>query len=135
MARGRRTVSRMEKSVQSGLIALSGTTSTSVQAFQLDGGEVEAQVKRIMFSAAEIAAGKSTEFKIGLFQFAPSATDFNQDETIVISGVIGNQFRHNETITMRVPKDWYIGLLLGNLDPSKATETVWSLQMNYKVLN
>ena len=132
MARAPRTTSRMEKFVsqQENQVPPAGNY---IIAHQLDGGEVEAQVKRIMFSASEGAGRKST-FRIGLFQFAPTASNFNEDEAIVISGAIGNQCWHNETITMRVPKDWYIGIQLINFDTSAHT-VVHSLQLNYKVLN
>ena len=132
MARAPRTTSRMEKFVsqQSTLVPAAGNAIVS---HQLDGGEVEAQVKRIMLSAAETTSRLCT-FKLGLFQFAPSASNFNEDEAIVISGAIGNQCWHNETITMRVPKDWYIGVQWINFDTSPRT-VINSLQMNYKVLN
>ena len=132
MARAPRTTSRMEKFVAQAedTVAPAGNFIIS---HQLDQGEVEAQVKRIMFSASESVARKCT-FKIGLFQFAPSASNFNEDEAIVISGAIGNQCWHNETITMRVPKDWYIGVQLINFD-SSPVPVVHSLQLNYKVLN
>ena len=78
---------------------------------------------------------KTAAFKLGLFQFTPSVANFNEDEAIVLSGAIGNQFNHNETITMRVPKDWYIGLLLEQLDPAGTSNITYSLQLNYKVLN
>ena len=136
MARGRRTVSRMEKAVVNGRSPSvgGGTPAVIAQAIQLDGGEVEAQVKRIMLSFAE-SGGKSATFKLGLFQFSPSVANFNEDEAIVLSGAIGNQFAHNETITMRVPKDWYIGLLLEQMDPAGTSDITYSLQLNYKVLN
>ena len=73
-------------------------------------------------------------FQTRTLPIAPSATNFNEDEAIVISGAIGNQFAHNETITMRVPKDWYVGIQLINFDTSDRTVT-HSLQLNYKVLN
>ncbi len=132
MARAPRTTSRMEKFVSqaSNVVPAAGNL---IIAHQLDGGEVEAQVKRIMLSASETAGRKCT-FKLGLFQFAPSASNFNEDEAIVISGAVGNQFAHNETITMRVPKDWYIGVQWINFDTSDRTVT-HSLQLNYKVLN
>ena len=137
MARGRRTVSRMEKFVHQGFNTLIDTAHDELQSFQLDGGEVEAQVKRIMFSAGESGTGKATAFKLGLFQFQPSKADFANEEAIVISGAIGNQFTHNETITMRVPKDWYIGLLIVSLSPdvNVSSKIAYSLQLNYKVLN
>ena len=133
MARAPRTTSRMEKFVnqQSQLVPAAGNL---IIAHQLDGGEVEAQVKRIMFSAGATGTGEAATFKLGLFQFTPTATHFNEDEAIVISGAIGNQCWHNETITMRVPKDWYIGVQLINFATSDQTVT-HNLQLNYKVLN
>ena len=136
MARGRRTVSRMEKSVQNGnIVGLSGGSPTQIVQVQLDGGEVEAQVKRIMFSASSPLQDNTVCFKLGLFQFAPTVANFNEDEAIVISGAIGNQCWHNETITMRVPKDWFVAVLFEQLDPGGNSNIIYSLQMNYKVLN
>ena len=137
MARGRRTVSRMEKQVVNGRQSGVGgaTPAIIVQSIQLDGGEVEAQVKRIMLSLATDSGSKSAAFKLGLFQFTPTVANFNEDEAIVLSGAIGNQFAHNETITMRVPKDWYVALLLEQLDPGGSSDLTYSLQLNYKVLN
>ena len=136
MARGRRTVSRMEKAVVNGREPTlgGGTPAIIAQAIQLDGGEVEAQVKRIMMSFAE-SGSKTATFKLGLFQFTPTVANFNEDEAIVLSGAIGNQFSHNETITMRVPKDWYLGLLLEQQDPAATSSITYSVQLNYKVLN
>ena len=134
MARARRAVSRMEKRQINGVNNVPSGNSV-IHTIQLDGGEVEAQVKRIMLSFGEYGAAKSAAFKLGLFQFSPSITDFNEDEAIVLSGAIGNQFNHNDTITMRVPKDWYIALLLEQLDPANTSELTWSAQFNYKVLN
>ncbi len=132
MARAPRTTSRMEKFV-SQASQLVPAASNVIIAHQLDGGEVEAQVKRIMLSVSTKESVLGT-FKLGLFQFAPSAANFNEDEAIVISGAIGNQFSHNATITMRVPKDWYIGVQYINFDTADKTFT-HSLQLNYKVLN
>ena len=124
----------MEKSVQNGVVNLSGGAPATIFSLQLDGGEVEAQVKRIMLSMSSVT-GQSGAFKLGLFQFQPTVANFNEDEAIVISGVVGNQCWHNETITMRVPKDWYLGILFEQLDPSAVTKLCWSAQFNYKVLN
>ena len=126
MARGRRTVSRMEKSVSSGYASGVDVANAQVIAIQLDGGEVEAQVKRIMLSFGETGS-KTGAFKLGLFQFSPSEADFGNDEAVVISGAIGNQFAHNETITMRVPKDWYLGLLIYQLDAVGTSNLTYSL--------
>ena len=107
--------------------------ATFLQGYQLDGGEVEAQVKRIMLSFG-VETGKLCTFQLGLFQKSPTAASDFDNETVVISGAIGNQFAHNETITMRCPKDWVIGLLITNGGTSPA-DLVYSLQLNYKVMN
>ena len=132
MARGRRAVGRMEKLQSQGALTLGGSAA-DISTFQFDGGEVEAQVKRIMLSfGAE--GGTLCVFKLGLFQKQPTTSGDFDEETVVISGSIGNQCWHNETITMRVPKDWYIGLLITNLSSANADLTR-NLQLNYKVLN
>ena len=88
-----------------------------------------------MLSAAEYGTGKAAAFKLGLFQFLPTIANFNEDDAIVISGAIGNQFTHNETITMRVPEGWYVALLMEQLAPTGSSELAYSVQLNYKVLN
>ena len=134
MARGRRAVGRMEKLQSAGPLNIPSGQS-DISTFQFDGGEVEAQVKRIMLSFG--AGGSSSAlctFQLGLFQKQPTAVADFDDETVVISGAIGNQCWHNETITMRVPKDWYLGLLVTNLGGT-AANLAQNLQCNYKVLN
>ena len=122
----------MEKLQTSGLKTIPGGTA-DISTFQFDGGEVEAQVKRIMLSFGA-SVGRLNTFQLGLFQKAPTVPADFDDETVVISGAIGNQFAHNETITMRVPKDWYLGLIITNLDGSSSS-LAYNLQCNYKVLN
>ena len=136
MARSRNRVSsRMEKFVEQGLKAVA-PGNDQILAFQLDGGEVEAQVKRIMVSFGAEGLTKLGAYKLGLFQFEPTTTaHFDEDEAIVLSGALGNQFAHNDTITMRVPKDWYIGLQIVNFDGAQTLNTTYNLQLNYKVLN
>ena len=99
--------------------------------FQLDSGEVEAQVKRIMCS---FSGSSGCIYRLGLFQVTPTLADFDLDEAIVISGAIGNQYAHNETITMRVPKGWFIGIKIHNFNAAP-NDMCLSLQLNYKVLN
>ena len=129
MARTRIT-SRMEKFVYQNqhTVPAGGAFFTS---WQLDQGEVEAQVKRIMCS---FLGNSGCQYSLGLFQVLPALADFDIDEAIVISGAIGNQYAHNETITMRVPKGWYVGLKIHNWNAA-TNPMVTSLQLNYKVLN
>ena len=135
MARGRRAVGRMEKLQSSGLKTLPAGQQ-DISTFQFDGGEVEAQVKRIMLSfGADVSTGSDLcVFQLGLFQKAPTTVADFDDETVVVSGAIGAMAWHNETITMRVPKDWFLGLLVSNLGGTQASLT-YNLQCNYKVLN
>ena len=133
MARGRRTVSRMEKMGSQGLVQVAAN-GNHILTWQLDSGEVEAQIKRIMLSFGESGAKKST-FRLGLFQKQPTTLADFDDETIVITGAIGNQFVHNETITARLPKDWWIGMIMVNFDGANDSFLTYSLQLNYKVLN
>ena len=132
MARARKAIGRMEK-FHSSVVRNVPNGNFSIDTFQLDGGEVEAQVKRIMLSFG-VDTGKLCTFQLGLFQKQPTTSADFDDETVVISGAIGNQFAHNETITMRVPKDWYLGILITNLGAAPADLTR-NLQLNYKVLN
>ena len=108
--------------------------TTFIQSYQLDGGEVEAQVKRIMLSFGAEGTNLGT-YQLGLFQKNPTAASDFDDETVVISGAIGQQYAHNETITMRVPKDWYVALVITNSSSTNALDVVYNLQLNYKVLN
>ena len=134
MARGRKTYSRMEKFVFQGVRNV-GAGSNVILTFQLDQGEVEAQIKRIMLSMGESGASKQAAFRLGLFQKLPTTSADFDDETTVISGAVGNQCWHNETITARCPKDWYIGLILVNYDGASTSDLTVNLQLNYKVLN
>ena len=133
MARAsRRAVGRMEKLQTQGLEVVPAGSQV-INTFQFDGGEVEAQVKRIMLSFGAPEA-KLLTWQLGLFQKTPSAPGDFDDETVVISGAFAVDFQHNETITMRVPKDWTLGLLIANLGSANADIT-YNLQCNYKVLN
>ena len=122
----------MEKLQTSGVKNIPAGNS-DITTFQFDGGEVEAQVKRIMLSFG-IEPNKILTFQLGLFQKQPTLVADFDDETVVISGAMALEFAHNETITMRCPKDWYLGLLITNLSTATADLT-YNLQCNYKVLN
>ena len=122
----------MEK-LQTGGVKTVTAGSQDISTFQFDGGEVEAQVKRIMLSFGS-EPSKVLTYQLGLFQKQPTVPGDFDDETVVISGAFALDYAHNETITMRVPKDWYLGLLIANLGVVDATLT-YNLQCNYKVLN
>ena len=122
----------MEKLQTGGVKTITAGTQ-DISTFQFDSGEVEAQVKRIMLSFGS-EPNKVLTYQLGLFQKQPTVPGDFDDETVVISGAFALDYAHNETITMRVPKDWYLGLLIANLSVADATLT-YNLQCNYKVLN
>ena len=64
----------MEKLQTSGLKTIPGGTA-DISTFQFDGGEVEAQVKRIMLSFGA-STGRLNTFQLGLFQKAPTAVSY-----------------------------------------------------------
>ena len=105
--------------------------SPSLFTFQLENGEEECQVKRIVLSGAGNNQGI---VKLGLFQDTPTVTSFSDDKIIysmaINSGAVG---LINETTTVRVPRDWHLAIMVSsntaNLDFTINT------QLNYLVLS
>ena len=106
----------------------------NLSVIQLEGGDEECQIKRIVFSGA--TTGAHVSFQIGLFQDVPVAADFasNNGSAVFYAAVGAQQVLINETTTIRVPRDWYIGILGTNLGVV-ATDISIFTQLNYKVLS
>ena len=136
MARGRGAYiqTRMEhKSVSNQSPIAAG--ATVVYSFQLEGGDEECQVKRLLLSAA--MPGVMAVIKGGLFQEQPlGAADFT-DETLFASACAASQFLIDRTTTMRVPRGWYIGVLVQNVDTNtSAPRGIYDTTfLHYKVLS
>ena len=105
----------------------------SVSSFQLEGGEEECQIKRIVLSTT--ITGWSGLVKIGLFQKQPSGSIDFSDDTIIYSYVWRNQQLLNETTTVRVPQGWYIGVYILNFPGGSTEEISCNLQLNYLSLD
>ena len=136
MARGRGAYiqTRMEHKSTSNTNPL-GPGVTFVHAFQLEGGDEECQVKRLLLSAA--MPGVMAVIKWGLFQEQPlGAADFT-DETLFASACAASQFLIDRTTTMRVPRGWWIGVLIQNVDTlSAAPRGIYdNTFLHYKVLS
>ena len=108
---------------------------TTVYSFQLESGDEECQVKRLVLSAS--MPGVQASVKWGLFQEQPAAPADFTDETLFAGAVAASQFLIDRTTTMRVPRGWWIGVLVQNLDTNTASPR--GIQdctfLHYKVLS
>ena len=124
---------RMEKKVYNVPSTNFPSGVNTVTSFQLEGGEEECQIKRIVLSTT--IDGGSGQVKIGLFQKQPSSSSDFSDDTIIYSYVWRNQQLLNETTTVRVPQGWYIGVYLRNFPGPTAQDISCNLQLNYLSLD
>ena len=133
MARGRRTYTRMEKSIQENFGSTPSPTGADFWSYQLEGGQEECQIKRIVASLAISSSSELAQFKLGLFQDAPSsAADFTDDKIIYSFAATTGQQMINETTTVRVPRGWHIGALVFGVT---TTSYFSNVQLNYLVLS
>ena len=142
MARNR-TYTRMEKHIEYNNKSGTAGSETIVGSFQLEGGDEECQIKRLVLSAAKLplsAAGPG-QLRFGLFQEQPTqVTDFVESATIYsfLIGDGGSPQILNETTTVRVPRGWYLGYIFSNsvaVQPAEQLFVSFNLQCNYKVLS
>ena len=136
MARGRGAYiqTRMEhKSVSNQSPIAAG--ATVVYSFQLEGGDEECQVKRLVLSCS--MPGVNAIVKWGLFQDQPLAAGDFSDETLFAAATVQSQFLIDRTTTMRVPRGWYIGVLVQNVDTNtSAPRGIYDTTfLHYKVLS
>ena len=118
----------MEKHInQSATLIAAGAHYLSV--FQLEGGEEECQIKRLVLSASELNSDFGGKLTLGLFQKTPTIADFT-DDVIIYTFAYRNQALLNETTTVRVPQGWFIGLLTENAGTTPGNFQS-SVQINY----
>ena len=129
MAGRRKIYSRMEKHIEYLQPISFAPGGESISAWQLENGEEECQVKRIVLSAT--AATDAIQVKIGLFQKLPTAGSDFSDDTVIYSFAMRNQMLINETTTVRVPQGWFLAVLLLNPASSNAQEISFNCQINY----
>ena len=141
MARNR-TYTRMEKHLSSGVNSGTSGSEQAISSFQLENGDEECQIKRIVISATKTptSAPGPCQLRFGLFQEQPTqVSDFIESATIY-SYVFdaGTPQILNETTTVRVPRGWYLGVIFNNLiavQPSETLQIAHNIQLNYKVLS
>ena len=132
----------MEKHLRSGTLSGTSGSETVVSSFQLEDGDEECQIKRIVISATKTptSAPGPAQLRFGLFQEQPTnASDFIESATIY-SYVFdsGTPQILNETTTVRVPRGWYLGIIFTNLiavQPAESLQPAFNIQLNYKVLS
>ena len=119
MARGRGAYiqTRMEHKSEANTSPLAVGASV-VYSFQLESGDEECQVKRLVLSAA--MPGVIAKISWGLFQEQPTAVADFTDETLFATACAASQFLIDRTTTMRVPRGWWIGVLVQNMDTNTA---------------
>ena len=129
MARRASRTTRMEKEVQ---ISLASTAlgAPALFTWQLEGGDEECQIKRIVLSTA---ANNQCMVKLGLFQDTPTTATFDAEKVLYISvGNAGAVGIINETTTVRVPRGWHLAI---QVDSTVACDSTVTCQLNYLVLS
>ena len=106
-----------------------------VYSFQLESGDEECQVKRLVLSQS--VQGQVTLVKWGLFQEAPTVAGDFSNETLFAAFTCRNQMLIDRTTTMRVPRGWHIGIYVQNLstDTTVPAGVHTSTFLHYKVLS
>ena len=99
--------------------------------FQLENGEEECQIKRLVLSAA----GHSNQtVEWGLFQEpGPVSADFTS-ETNIMAFAYASQAIVDRTTTIRVPRGWTLGVKITNQGTAAADGLICTL-LHYKVLS
>jgi hypothetical protein len=114
-------------------------TGELIESFQLENGTEECQIKRIFMTA--VSDGTHSGIYQVAFAIADEAflasSDFT-DNRKICSGVIGpgQGFAWNETQTIRVPRGYYLGILIDGSSGNSGNEKVRTFaQVNYLVLS
>ncbi len=109
--------------------------ATVVYNFQLESGDEECQVKRLVLSAG--MPGVIAKISWGLFQEQPTLPADFTNEALFAVAVAASQFLLDRTTTMRVPRGWWIGVLVQNVDANTAAPRgiYDSTFLHYKVLS
>ena len=135
----------MEKSVTSEVLTATYGSNPDVSSpvlFQLEGGDEECQIKRIVLSGSNSDSSEHDylSLRLALFQDAPATADLQLEEAVIYSIAITNNSTTliNETTTVRVPRGWTLALYFVNPVALGAGETNYAYvncQLNYKVLS
>ena len=108
--------------------------------YQLEDGDEECQIKRIVLSATLDDDDDYAVIKLGLFQDVPDINDLDLESAVIYSCIVTNNAVSmiNETTTVRVPRGWHLAVWTyshGTVGPTSSKNTDFNLQLNYKVLS
>ena len=126
---------RMQKHIQSNAPAAAmAPSAVNVVDFQIEGGEEECQIKRIVLSAASTSGVYLVKFALADEQFT-SSSDFTDNRTIYAFRGTGPQIV-NKTTTIRVERGDHLGILLSQSSVNSGNaNAAATLQLNYLVLS
>ena len=121
----------MEKFVQFQPLPNIPPGGNQVYSFQLEGGDEECQIKRLVLSGACHA---NCTIEWALFQEpSPVSADFTSEPNIA-AFALASQNMIDRTTTIRVPRGWTLGFKIINQD-IMATTALISTVLHYKVLS
>ena len=123
---------RMNKKVQAGSSPNLNAGSTDLYSFQLEGGDEECQIKRIVLSLGNLDAVGMVKLALNDEAFT-NVNQFSDDRVLYTfessgSGII------NETTTVRVPRGWFLGIQVTNRTTAPMPYGM-SCQLNYLVIS
>ena len=126
---------RMQKHVQNNAPASAlAPNSQNIVSYQLEGGEEECQIKRIVLTAASTSGVYFVKFALADEAFS-AIGDFTDNR--VIYSIIGTGPQIvNETTTIRVNRGDHLGILLQTSNVNSGSANLGaSVQTNYLVLS
>ena len=126
---GARVSTRMEKIEGTSTALAVASFATLELPFQLEGGDEECQVKRLILSA-----GGSTNFQYELYLGDEAMTGSQPIQRLVAVFVGNGSAMVDRTTTMRVPRDWHLLARITNLG-SGAADLAAQTVLHYKVLS
>ena len=122
----------MEKHIDIQQIPTIAPGGTFVHSFDLEGGEEECQIKRIVLSTA---ANGNHACEWGLFQEpGPVSADFT-NKTSIAAYCARAQGMIDRTTTIRVPRGWTLGVKLTNMNQNDSYDAAICTNLHYKVLS
>ena len=129
-----RPKSRIQKKLEVGAPLATPPGGHYTQTFQLEGGTEECQIKRMNLSMGTKGGMASVYLALADEPFL-TLTDFSDNRILTgfVVGVDGSQ-AVNHTTTVRVPRGWYLGILVKNRD-SVNVDVAFAALVNYYVIS
>ncbi len=124
---------RMQKAINRNTNGSLAPGSDNITSFQLEGGEEECQIKRIVLSGA---SEHVMLVQLALNDEAFTAVGQFTDERVIYSFVCTGPQLLNETTTIRVVRGDHLGIRIAASSDNPGATAVWAeSQLNYLVLS